>query len=149
MKKGIPIMRLKPFALLLISSLFLALNSAEINLRNYIEERYRAGERVITLPDGDIYVKFTPCRLGPKIRDLEIRGGKQTRLILRAPTELFYFSGCHNVKVSGFAVDHQPLLFTQGTITKIEGKRYYFRLHDGYPRMGKQFINRHPHFFDR
>lgn len=148
MKGAVP-MNLKTIAFSLALALACTLNSAEFNLRSYIAERYRAGERVITLPDGDLHIATAPCKLGPEIQDLEIRGGKRTRLIVKPYAELFYLSGCRNVKLSGFAVDHQPLLFTQGTITKIEGNLYHFRLHDGYPRMGKQFLNRHPHFFDR
>ena len=74
--KGVIAMKLKHILFFLAFSLACALNAAEINLRNYIIERYRAGERVIILPDGDVDVGSAFCKLGPEIQNLEIRGGK-------------------------------------------------------------------------
>lgn len=119
-----------------------------INLSNYIRSRYKAGERDIVLPDGK--VKCRVVTLGKEFKDLTIRGGKNTVLICTRLTALFYLNGCKNVTLRDFAVDYDPLSFTQATVTKVipEKGEVYYRIHDGYPRLSKPYLVRHPMYFD-
>ena len=119
-----------------------------INLYQYVSSRYKAGERDIVLPDGK--VKCRVMTLGKEYKDLTIRGGKNTVLINTRLTCVFFLNGCKNVTLRDFAIDYDPLSFTQGTVTKVDKKnnRLYYRLHDGYPRLSKPYLIKHPLFFD-
>lgn len=52
----------------------LSLGAAEFDLGNFIRSRYRAGEREIVLPDGEVRCRGM-VELGREFRDLTIRGG--------------------------------------------------------------------------
>lgn len=119
-----------------------------INLANYIRSRYNAGSRDIVLPDGK--VKCTTVTLGKGFKDLTIRGGKNTVLINTRLTALFFLNGCKNVTLRDFAVDYDPLSFTQATVTKVdpETKEVFYRIHDGYPRLSAPYLVKHPMAFN-
>ena len=120
-----------------------------INLSEYIRSRYKAGQRDIVLPDGK--VKCKAATLGKEFKDLTIRGGKNTVLINTRLSCVFFLNGCKNVTLRDFAIDYDPLAFTQGTITKVDKKnmRLYYRIHDGYPRLSKPYMVKHPLYFDK
>ncbi|MBQ9775938.1 MAG: right-handed parallel beta-helix repeat-containing protein [Lentisphaeria bacterium] len=119
-----------------------------IDLSRYIRSRYKAGERDITLPDGK--VKCRTVTLGKEFKDLTIRGGKNTVLICDRLVALFFLNGCKNVTLRDFAVDYDPLSFTQATVTKVDRKtnEVFYRLHDGYPRLSAPYLVKHPMAFD-
>ena len=139
--------------ILLFCSIFALILSAEeiktINLSDYIRSRYKAGKRDIVLPDGK--VKCRVMTLGKEFKDLTIRGGKNTVLINTRLTCVFFLDGCKNVTLRDFAIDYDPLAYTQGTITKIDRKngRIYYRIHDGYPRLSKPYLVKHALFLDK
>ena len=128
----------------------LSLGAAEFDLGNFIRSRYRAGEREIVLPDGEVRCRGM-VELGREFRDLTIRGGRDTKLVCTNLSDLFFLNGCSNVTMRDFAVDYDPLPFTQGTVTAIDrGKKVVrYRLHDGYPRLEKRYLVPHPQLFDR
>lgn len=102
----------------------LSLGAAEFDLGNFIRSRYRAGEREIVLPDGEVRCRGM-VELGREFRDLTIRGGRDTKLVCTNLSDLFFLNGCSNVTMRDFAVDYDPLPFTQGTVTAIDrGKRW-------------------------
>ena len=109
----------------------LAASDKGIDLHSYIHSRYNTGIRDIVLPDGK--VRCRGVTLGPKIKDVTIRGGKNTTLVCTRLGYLFFLNGCKNVTLRDFAIDYDPLAYTQGTITKIDRKngRLYYRIHDG------------------
>ena len=97
----------------------LSLGAAEFDLGNFIRSRYRAGEREIVLPDGEVRCRGM-VELGREFRDLTIRGGRDTKLVCTNLSDLFFLNGCSNVTMRDFAVDYDPLPFTQGTVTAID-----------------------------
>ena len=120
-----------------------------IDLYQYIFSRYNKGERDIVLPDGK--VRCRGITLGKNVKDLTIRGGKNTMLICTRLGQLFFLNGCKNVTLRDFSVDYDPLPFTQGTVTKIDRKKncVFFKLHNGYPRLKAPYIiKHHPLYFD-
>jgi parallel beta-helix repeat protein len=142
---------MKKLLLLIFSAISILLCAAEsktINLYDYINSRYKAGQRDIVLPDGK--VKCRGVTLGKEFKDLTIRGGKDTVLINTRLTALFFLNGCKNVTLRDFAVDYDPLSFTQATITKVvpEKGEVYYRVNDGYPRLSKPYMVKHPMYFD-
>ncbi len=68
------------------------------------------------------------------VHDLTIEG-KGARLLNSPGNSLFTLAGCHNVVISGFTVDYDPLTFTQGTINAVDSTSgtIDLQLHDGYP----------------
>ena len=144
---------MKHLFILLFCAAAVVLHGAEeiktINLSQYIRSRYKAGERDIVLPDGK--VKCRVMTLGKEFKDLTIRGGKNTVLINTRLTSLFFLNGCKNVTLRDFAIDYDPLPFTQGTVTKVDrpNKRIYYHIHDGYPRLSKSYMVKHPLYFDK
>ena len=128
----------------------LAASDKGIDLHSYIHSRYNKGIRDIVLPDGK--VRCRGVTLGPKIKDVTIRGGKNTTLVCTRLGYLFFLNGCKNVTLRDFSVDCDPLPFTQGTITRTDRVKncIYFKLHDGYPRLSKPYIIKHPPlYFDK
>ena len=134
------------FCLVLLS--FALVAAAEqvttIDLHQYIFSRYKAGVRDIVLPDGK--VRCRGVTLGKNVKDLTIRGGKNTTLICTRLGQLFFLNGCKNVVLKDFSVDYDPLPFTQGTVTRIDTQKncVYFKLHDGYPRLKAPYLIKHP-----
>lgn len=120
----------------------------DFDLQDFINREYAAGKRLITLPDGDIYIKNT-VTFDESFSFLTIQGGKNTRIIGRESIPFFFFNGGRNIKLANFTVDLDPQPITQGTITEIDGPRCSFRIHDGYPRLEEKFLVMHPQFFDR
>jgi hypothetical protein len=68
------------------------------------------------------------------VNRLTIDGGNST-LLVHPHSGILRIDNCNKVKVGGFAVDYDPLPFTQGTITKIDSVKGFFdlELHKGYP----------------
>ena len=126
-----------------------AKDSVTIDLHNYIFSRYNKGIKEVVLPDGK--VRCRGVTLGKNVKDLTIRGGKNTTLICTRLGQLFFLNGCKNVTLRDFSVDYDPLPFTQGTVTKVDLKKHcvYFKIHDGYPRLKDPYIiKHHPLYFD-
>ena len=67
----------------------LSLGAAEFDLGNFIRSRYRAGEREIVLPDGEVRCRGM-VELGREFRDLTIRGGRDTKLVCTNLSDLFF-----------------------------------------------------------
>ena len=114
---------MKKILLVIFSAAAFLLGAEEIktiNLSQYVRSRYKAGQRDIVLPDGK--VKCSVMTLGKEFKDLTIRGGKNTVLINTRLTCVFFLNGCKNVTLRDFAIDYDPLAYTQGTITKIDRK---------------------------
>ena len=142
---------MKKLSVLIFAAAAMLLGAEEIrtvNLTQYIRSRYKAGQRDITLPDGK--VKCTTVTLGKEFKDLTIRGGKNTVLINTRLTALFFLNGCKNVTLRDFTVDYDPLSYTQATVTRVDPKTYeiFYRIHDGYPKLSKPYLVKHPMYFD-
>lgn len=135
------------FLFILLFGFLCSVPGGEIfNLADFLASEAKKSN-IVTLPDGDVRVRGT-VRLGPEYRNLIIQGGKNTRLLSCSLTHLFYLDGCSGITLRNFSIDYDPLPFTQGTITEISGNRCRFKIHDGYPKISRIYLNHHPQFFD-
>ncbi len=122
--------------------------SFAIDLNRMINDAAASGQTLFVLPEGDVEVD-SPVILEGTVKNLEINGYGKSRLIFKTLKEAFFLNGCRNVSFKGFSIDYNPLPFTQGTITSIDGNRVAFKLHEGYPDFTKTYQVKHPLFFKK
>ena len=139
-----------PFRHLAICASFALLGAVceATDLNLMLRETLDSGKRVLQLPDGDVKVDAS-ILLDSGVDGLEIKGGKATRLIFSDDRAAFFLNGCRNLALKSFAIDYDPLPFTQGTIEAIDGVKISFKVHDGYPSLTPDYLVKHALFFSR
>ncbi len=123
-----------------------ACEAADLNLM--LREALDSGKRVLQLPDGDLRVSST-LLLDASASGVKILGGKNSRLIYESHADAIFLNGAKDVVLKGFSIDYDPLPFTQGTITAVDGARISFKVHDGYPSLTPDFLVKHALFFSK
>ena len=84
-----------------------------------------------------------------KLTDLNIVA-KGVKLIITKLVPAVKISQCKNLSISGLTVDYDPLPFTQGTITSVNGDGYItLKIHEAYPRLDKNYKITRIHVFDK
>jgi len=107
-----------------------------LDLNKIIQEAESKGESHITIAPGDYEIDTTTVLY--KKTNLTI-DGTDVRLFVTKKIAAFLIEGCDTITIKGFTIDYDPIPFTQGTITKVEGgKDIYFTIHDGYPDLTEE-----------
>jgi len=122
--------------------------AADFDLNGFLQTACRNQQKEAVLPDGEITVT-APIVLDAKFQNMVIRGGNGTKIVMKRWSHVFFLTGCKNITFRDFAVDYDPLPFTQATITAIDGSLIRYQIHDGYPDLRPEFLVHHPQFFDR
>ena len=70
------------------------------------------------------------------VRDIVLQGEPGTELLGTEPTTLLRLEDCRNIRIRSIALDYDPLLHMQGTITEIAPDRasLVFAIAEGYPQ---------------
>lgn len=113
-----------------------------------INQATTEGKTQVVIPPGTYRIS-KPIALR-NVQNLEILA-KGVEILNTRVGETLTISGCANVKVIGLSIDHEPLPFTQGTITAIgqDRRTMEFELHEGYPLLGPEMLSTSArHFFD-
>ena len=86
------------------------------------------------LPAGGLMVKG--------LEDVVIDGTGATLLATNPEGYALRVQGCRRVVFRGFALDYDPLPFTQATVTAVDpaSKSFEFALHDGYPALRERVV---------
>lgn len=123
-------------------------NASELDLNKFLHDKLNSGENQIILPPGIIRLSKTVV-LDKAFHDKIITGKGKTRIIMTRLKPAFFLTGCRNIRLDGFTVDYDPLPFTQGEITIINGKSISFKIDAGYPDFTRDYQVKHPLFFSK
>ncbi|WP_269523116.1 glycosyl hydrolase family 28-related protein [Coraliomargarita parva] len=98
------------------------------------------GPKELIVPTGTYYLKPTEGSSAhisiTKQKDLTLKAGKGTLFVMGSPFhDGVYVGQSENVNLESFAIDYQPLPFTQGTIVEADPKShaYVLEIDEGYP----------------
>jgi hypothetical protein len=111
----------------------------QVDVRQIINDAIAAKAAKVVIPPGDYKIapadtKAQAHLVFSNVENLEI-DGTGARLIFTDPEKPgFIINRGRNVTLKGFAIDYDPLPFTQGTITALEpeSKSYLIKIDEGY-----------------
>ena len=125
---------------IVLCSLFILFTTSQtenvaFDLQKYIDEEIAKGNKNIIIPPGTYRV--TPQNRSHLIfndlNDISILA-EGVEMICTETTRAITFNRCNNVTLKGLVIDHDPLCFTQGVITKLGPDKSFieFKIDDGY-----------------
>ncbi|HPA20794.1 MAG TPA: right-handed parallel beta-helix repeat-containing protein [Verrucomicrobiae bacterium] len=117
-------------------------------IQGQIDDAIRSHAREVALPPGAVRLE-APLRIRGA-RDLDVRGDRTTLVLGFTKGTAIQVYDCSNLTFRGFAIDSDPLPFTQGTIIskQAEDRTCEFRVHDGYPSLSEDYLVTHIHAFE-
>ena len=136
---------MKKFILsVLIVSVFSAYGT---ELRDIIKTAVAEGKSSVTLEKRVYRIKKNITL--ENTRNFTIDGNGAEIIMLKNDVSAFKLTNSNNVTIKNLSVDYDPLPFTQGKVTKVEGNKFYFTIDNGYPKLGKEFQKSYIHLFDK
>lgn len=108
------------------------------DLQQRINAAIASGAEEVRLPAGRLLLTKTPVVI-KDVEGLSIRGaGKDRTVLINSKfNAVIQFDNARNVALRDFAIDYDPLPFTQGTIARIDRQgpktTIHFNVHRGYP----------------
>lgn len=122
-----------------------AANLSTVNFTRLIRDAVKAGQPTLRLPAGTYRIDETIVIADA--RNLEIDGTGVTLVMTSRRRGIFYLSNSDRLTIRGLTLDYDPLPFTQGKVTKADGKSFEFEIHDGYPDIAADYAGAPAHLF--
>jgi hypothetical protein len=109
-----------------------------------IQAAVAARQTKIRLPAGVVRLDETIELRG--LENIEI-DGTGTTLVMTRSEAILRIKECSGLTIRGLVLDYDPIPFTQGTVTRVDGLEIEFTVHDGYRDLTSEFQNAPVHFF--
>lgn len=107
------------------------------SLQQIIKQAIKNKDKTLKIAPG-IYRLNKPLIIR-NAKDLTIDGTGVKLIYTRPKMHGMRLAMNNNLTLKGFTIDFEPLPFTQGTITAINGKSIDVKLHKGYPELTKEY----------
>lgn len=131
--------------LTVLAFLYLITVSGTENLQQEISGAIAEGKKQIVLKNKEY-------RIAEELRLNNLDGvvidGNGARVIRTTLSGGIAVNNCRKLTLKNFTLDYDPLPFTQGVITRIDGHKLYFRIDQGYPRLSPVYAVRQINFFE-
>ena len=131
--------------LTVLTFLYLITVSGTENLQQEISGAIAEGKKQIVLKNKEY-------RIAEELRLNNLDGvvidGNGARVIRTTLSGGIAVNNCRKLTLKNFTLDYDPLPFTQGVITRIDGHKLYFRIDQGYPRLSPVYAVRQINFFE-
>lgn len=114
-------------------------------LQQEIDKAIAAGKKQIVLKEREYRVA---AQLNLHDLDGIVIDGNGARIIRTTLSGGIAVNNCRGLTLRNFTLDYDPLPFTQGVITRIDGHKLYFRIDQGYPRLSPIYAVRQINFFE-
>ncbi|MBU0611600.1 MAG: right-handed parallel beta-helix repeat-containing protein, partial [Armatimonadetes bacterium] len=125
-----------------------AFPQAAPDVQALLDAAIRDKQPTVTLPRGT--VRLARGLVLDRAEGLTVEGAGAALVIGDIHSPAVRLSRCKGVTLRGFTVDYDPLPFTQGTVTSRsdDGTQVEFAVHEGYPDLTEDLLQKHAHIFD-
>ncbi|MET0394397.1 MAG: hypothetical protein ABW019_14720 [Chitinophagaceae bacterium] len=106
------------------------------DIQELIDKAVTQGKKEVAIPAGTYYL--SPGKTGAHISLANLHGFRinaaGVRLVCRERSTAISIVNCSQVLISGFVIDYQPMLYTQGDVISVSDDGAYcdIRIHPGY-----------------
>ena len=135
---------MKKFFLFALTLLFFTVSASE--LRDLIKAAAAANKNYVKL-EKKVYRLKKSVNI-ENISNLTVDGNGAEIVMLKNDIPAFRLINSENIVIKNLSVDYDPLPFTQGVVTKVDGNKFTFTIDDGYPKLSKDFQKSYIHLFD-
>lgn len=115
-------------------------------LRDMIKAAVAENRNSITL-EKKVY-RLRKSVLLENVKNFTIDGSGAEIVMLKNDITAFKLVNSESIVIKNLSVDYDPLPFTQGVVTEVNGSKFVFTVDNGYPKLNKEFRKSYIHLFD-